>query len=72
MVKILTWVLFLVSSNGQLKTLENISTFEGCERLRIRAEEVAAKLENSSANAKVMGTCTQVELYVPGPLSVQK
>lgn len=63
MIEVLVWVLILSSWDGGMLKVENIRSWEDCERLRLRAEAVI-----TPANRRTMsGTCTQIGLLIPKP-----
>lgn len=62
MSSVLVWVLILSSWDGGMLKVENIATWEDCERLRQRAEHApSAKWQRGT----LVGSCTQVSLLVP-------
>lgn len=66
MTAIAVWMLMLVNYDGGLMKVENIATFEDCERLRLRSEQAAAAAWNKNGGyRRVVGSCTQVTILVP-------
>jgi len=60
---VLVWVLVLTSYNLGMLKVENISTFEDCERLRQRV--VHAHNTTPSSMGNIAGSCTQIAVVVP-------
>lgn len=52
------WILVLASSRGGVTQVPNISSWEDCERLRLRAQAIAPQYTS------VNGSCTQVRILV--------
>jgi hypothetical protein len=55
------WILILASWDGGVMKVENIHSWDDCERLRLRAEAV----QTPNQRRMLSGTCTQVGLLVP-------
>jgi hypothetical protein len=63
---VLVWILILSSFQGGMLKVENIATFEDCERLRLRAEHASFVGTSKSERWKtVSGSCTQVPIMQP-------
>ena len=62
---VLVWILVLSSYQGGMIKIENIATFEDCERLRLRAEHASFVGTSKSDRWKtVSGSCTQVPILM--------
>lgn len=61
MTEVLVWILVLVSNDGGILKIDNIRSWEDCERLRIRNEATVSPYRRQ----RISGTCTQVGILVP-------
>lgn len=60
---VLVWILIMHSWDGGMLKVENIASWEDCERLRQRA--TASADERRNGRNTILGSCTQVGLIVP-------
>lgn len=68
---VLVWILILHSWDGGMLKVENIATWEDCERMRQRVEHSGnVRRTQSYAGMTVTGSCTQVGILVPNPVPV--
>ncbi len=65
MVEVLVWVLVLSSWDGGMLKVENIRSWDDCERLRMRAEAVITPARRQTMS----GVCTQIGILVPKPVA---
>lgn len=66
MVEVLVWVLILHSWDGGMLKIENIRSFEDCERIRLRAM-ASGNERRDHTNRTINGSCTQIGLLMPKP-----
>lgn len=64
---IYVWILILHSWDGGMLKVENIASWEDCERMRLRAEASAFVRRTGGA---ITGACTQVGILVPPPPTI--
>jgi hypothetical protein len=68
---VLVWILIMHSWDGGMVKVENIATWEDCERMRQRVTHSANDRRYGSAAATVTGACTQVGILVPATTAPQ-
>ena len=67
MIEILVWVLILHSWDGGMLKIENIRSFEDCERIRLRAM-ASGNERRDHTNRTINGSCTQIGILVAKPV----
>lgn len=63
MTSVLVWILIMHSWDGGMVKVENIATWEDCERLRQRVTHSGTLRRDGDRT--VLGACTQVAILVP-------